>query len=131
MHLVQLQLSAPMFVTGPAAKRGTSALVTFSGHMWNVHHDPSHYLCHFRRCPRSIKGRGFGRKDKLVDHLKSRKHDLSHREAVYEAAKHNPGQPWERWERYVMREQIRRGAEDTYVYQDKAPPMAPTMAPST
>jgi hypothetical protein len=63
-------------------------------HMWNVHHNPSHFLCHFRRCPRSIKGRGFGRKDKLVDHLKSRKHDLSHEDAVYEAAKNNPLPYW-------------------------------------
>jgi hypothetical protein len=87
-------------------------------HEWNVHRDPSHYLCHFRRCPRSIIGRGFGRKDKLVDHLKSRKHDLSHEDATYEAGKHNTYRLW-KW--HVMRKQNRRRAEDTYVYQDKEP----------
>jgi hypothetical protein len=97
-------------------------------HMWNVHHDPSHYLCHFRRCPRSIKGRGFGRKDKLVDHLKSRKHDLSHEDAVYEAAKHNPRRPWER---YVLREQNLRRLEDTRVYQDKMFPTVPSACPQS
>lgn len=65
-------------------------------HKQTVHENPSRYLCHFRRCPRSIKGRGFGRKDKLVDHLKSRKHDLSHEDALYEAAKHNVDvRPWQ------------------------------------
>jgi hypothetical protein len=93
-------------------------------HIRTVHHNPSRYLCHFRRCPRSIMGRGFGRKDKLVDHLKSRKHDLSHEEALYEAAKHNvyqaPLAP------YLIIKENCRIAEDTHVYQDKASPMAPS-----
>jgi hypothetical protein len=92
-------------------------------HMWSVHYASSHYLCHFRRCPRSIKGRGFGRKDKLVDHLKSRKHSLSHEDAVYEAAKKDVYQSL--WERWAMRDRIRRKAEDTRVHQDKVPPTVP------
>jgi hypothetical protein len=64
-------------------------------HVETFHENPASFLCHFRRCPRSIKGRGFPRRDKLVDHLKSRKHDLSHEDAVYEAALHNP--PRYRW----------------------------------
>jgi hypothetical protein len=94
-------------------------------HIRTVHCDPSRYLCHFRRCPCSIKGRGFGRKDKLVDHLKSRKHDLSHEDALYEVAKHNVDPNW--FERYRMREKNRRIAKDMQVYQDKASPMAPSV----
>jgi hypothetical protein len=82
----------------PGCEKSYSHSSEFGRHLRTVHHNPSHYLCHFRRCPRSIKGRGFGRKDKLVDHLKSRKHDLSHEEALYEAAKHNVDpDPWERY----------------------------------
>ena len=62
-------------------------------HVQTVHCNPAYYLCHFRRCPRSIKGCGFLRRDKLVDHLKSRKHGLSHEEAVYKAKEHNMD-PW-------------------------------------
>jgi hypothetical protein len=94
-------------------------------HIWTIHENPSHYLCHFRRCPRSIKGRGFGRKDKLIDHLKSRKHDLSHEDALYEAAKHNVDLG--SWGRHLMRREKRRIAEDTHVHQDKASPMAPSV----
>ena len=59
-------------------------------HIKNAHDEPSRYLCHFHRCPRGIPGHGFPCMDKLVDHLKSRKHELSHEEARYEAALHNP-----------------------------------------
>ena len=62
-------------------------------HQKTTHGDRSRFLCHFRRCPRGIKGRGFPRKDKLVDHLKSRYHKLSHGDARYEAALHNPAPP--------------------------------------
>jgi len=58
----------------------------------NKDHNPPHFHCHIDRCPRSIQGRGFGRKDKLVDHLKSKKaphHGLSHKDAVFQAALHS------------------------------------------
>jgi hypothetical protein len=58
----------------------------------NKDHNPPRYHCHVDRCPRSILGNGFGRKDKLVDHLKSKKtphHGLSHEDAVFQAALHN------------------------------------------
>ena len=83
----------------PGCKKSYIRIGDFERHMRTVHNNPAHYLCHFRRCPRSIKGRGFGRKDKLVDHLKSRKHDLSHEDALYEAAKHNYGPKLWEWYR--------------------------------
>jgi hypothetical protein len=49
----------------------------------------SRFFCPFFRCPRSTPQYGFARKDKLVDHLKSKKHNLSHGEALYEATMHN------------------------------------------
>lgn len=61
-------------------------------HIKTIHEAPSSYLCYFDRCPRSINGRGFARKDKLVDHLKSRKHRVSAEDAAYAAALHNPPQ---------------------------------------
>ena len=61
-----------------------------SRHIKTAHETPSGFLCHFDRCTRSIVGRGFARKDKLVDHLKSKKHKLSAEDAAYAAALHNP-----------------------------------------
>jgi hypothetical protein len=58
-------------------------------HITTVHRRPANYLCHFKRCPRSIKGNGFARKDKLVDHLTSKKHGLNKDDAEYEATKNN------------------------------------------
>lgn len=58
-------------------------------HITGVHESPCSFLCHIDRCPRGIPGQGFGRKDKLIDHLKSRKHGLSAKDAAYEAALHN------------------------------------------
>jgi hypothetical protein len=58
-------------------------------HITGIHKKPSSFLCHLHRCPRGIPDKGFSRKDKLVDHLKSRKHGLSAKDAVYEAALHN------------------------------------------
>lgn len=52
-------------------------------------HQPTNLLCHFRHCPRSIKGKGFARKDKLVDHLMSKMHGLNKDDAWYEATKNN------------------------------------------
>jgi hypothetical protein len=49
----------------------------------------SRFFCPFFRCPRSTPQYGFARKDKLVDHLKSKKHSLSHGDALYEATMHN------------------------------------------
>ena len=109
----------------PGCEKSYIRIGDLARHMWTVHDNPSRYLCHFRRCPRSIKGRGFGRKDKLVDHLKSRKHDLSHEDALYEATKHDVVPYSYEW--FVMREKNRRIAEDTHVYQDKASPMAPSV----
>lgn len=60
-----------------------------SRHEKNVHEHPSAFRCHFHRCTRGISGRGFSRKDKFVDHLKSRYHGLSHKDARYEAEWHN------------------------------------------
>ena len=60
-----------------------------SRHIKNKHQQPSLFLCHFRRCPRGIPGMGFARKDKLVDHLKSKKHGLSANDAAYEATLQN------------------------------------------
>jgi len=59
-------------------------------HIKTIHEAPSSYLCHFDRCPRSINGQGFARKDKLVDHLKSKKHRMSAEDAAYAVALHNP-----------------------------------------
>ena len=58
-------------------------------HITTAHRRPASFLCHFRHCPRSIEGKGFHRRDKLVDHLMSTKHRLSKVEAVYEAKKSN------------------------------------------
>jgi uncharacterized Zn-finger protein len=58
-------------------------------HIATVHQYPSGFLCHFRHCPRSIKGKGFARKDKLVDHLTSKMHGLNKDDARYEATKNN------------------------------------------
>jgi len=49
----------------------------------------SRFFCPFFRCPRSTPQYGFARKDKLVDHLRSKKHNLSHGEALYKATMHN------------------------------------------
>jgi hypothetical protein len=71
-------------------KRNFVRLGDYKRHWNTVHVNRSRFRCHFRRCPRSIKGHGFPRRDKLVDHLKSKKHDLSHKDAVHEAALHHP-----------------------------------------
>ncbi len=60
-----------------------------SRHVKNAHEKPSCFMCHFHRCPRGIPGKGFARKDKLVGHLKSKKHGLSAKDAAYEATLHN------------------------------------------
>jgi hypothetical protein len=49
----------------------------------------SRFFCPFLCCPRSTPQYGFARKDKLVDHLRSNKHNLSHGEALYKATMHN------------------------------------------
>jgi len=54
-----------------------------------VHSNQRAFRCHFHRCTRGVPGCGFSRKDKLVDHLKSRYHGLSHDDARYEAGWHN------------------------------------------
>jgi hypothetical protein len=59
-------------------------------HIKNIHVAPSSFQCHIDRCPRGIDGRGFAQKDKLVNHLKSKKHKLSAKDAAYAAALHNP-----------------------------------------
>jgi uncharacterized Zn-finger protein len=59
-------------------------------HNKTIHEAPFRFQCHFDRCPRGINGQGFARKDKLVNHLKSKKHKLSAKDAAYAAAMHNP-----------------------------------------
>jgi hypothetical protein len=59
-------------------------------HIKTIHEAPSSYFCHFDQRPRSINGQGFTRKDKLIAHLKSRKHRVSAEDAAYVAALHNP-----------------------------------------
>jgi hypothetical protein len=51
-----------------------------------THERPASFHCHFDRCPRSILGKGFARKDKLVDHLVSKKHGMSKIDARYYAS---------------------------------------------
>lgn len=58
-------------------------------HIKTTHEAPFSFQCHFDRCPRGINGQGFARKDKLVNHLKS-KHKLSAKDATYTVALHNP-----------------------------------------
>jgi hypothetical protein len=60
-------------------------------HIKNVHGAPSRFLCPIDKCPRSIPGAGFPRKDKLVDHLKSSRpgHSLSREDATYQASLRN------------------------------------------
>lgn len=60
-------------------------------HVTTAHQRPVSYLCHVYRCPRGIPGNGFARKDKLVDHLTTKKHGLSKVDALYEATLHNAG----------------------------------------
>jgi hypothetical protein len=55
-------------------------------HMTTTHERPASFHCHFDRCPRSILGKGFARKDKLVDHLMSKKHGMSKIDARYIAS---------------------------------------------
>lgn len=82
-------------------------------HQRHTHDRPSQFHCHYRRCPRSIPGHGFPRKDKLVDHLKSRYHELSHAEARYEVELHSPSRritidDW--WEPQKKLERLRKEA---------------------
>jgi hypothetical protein len=58
-------------------------------HAKTVHQRPARFVCHIDRCPRGIPGNGFTRKDKLVDHLISKKHGLNRGDAVYEVTKNN------------------------------------------
>jgi hypothetical protein len=58
-------------------------------HIAAAHTAPSRFHCHLYHCPRSILGRGFPRKDKLIEHLMSNKHRLSHQDAVCQAVLHN------------------------------------------
>jgi hypothetical protein len=58
-------------------------------HTITAHQRPAVFVCHIHRCPRGIPGKGFARKDKLVDHLTSKKHGLNRDDAVYEATKNN------------------------------------------
>jgi hypothetical protein len=72
-----------------AIHAATPSTMPIKGHK---DHNPPLFHCHIDRCPRSIQGRGFRRKDKLVDHLKSKKaphHGLSHKDAVFQAALHS------------------------------------------
>lgn len=57
-------------------------------HITTFHNRPSGWHCHIDRCPRSIFGKGFPRKDKLVAHLMSKRHGLSKTEAQYQVALH-------------------------------------------
>ena len=60
-------------------------------HIKTIHEAPFSYLCATSiGALAGINGRGFARKDKLVDHLKSRKHRVSAEDAAYAAALHNP-----------------------------------------
>lgn len=58
-------------------------------HIITAHQRPASFLCHIHRCPRGIPGKGFARKDKLVNHLTSKKHGMSKADAMYEATLHN------------------------------------------
>jgi hypothetical protein len=49
----------------------------------------SRFFCPYTHCPRSTLQYGFARKDKLVDHLRSKKHSLSHEDALFKATMHN------------------------------------------
>jgi uncharacterized C2H2 Zn-finger protein len=55
-------------------------------HIATAHERPASFHCHFDRCPRSILGKGFARKDKLVEHLVSKKHGMSKVDARYYAS---------------------------------------------
>jgi hypothetical protein len=57
-------------------------------HVTTAHLNPSSFLCHFDHCPRGITGNGFARKDKLTNHLTSKKHGMSKVDAVFEADLH-------------------------------------------
>jgi hypothetical protein len=61
-------------------------------HVNGAHCNKSSFLCPFDRCPRSITGNGFHRKDKLIDHLTTAKHGLSREDALYQATlrSHHP-----------------------------------------
>jgi hypothetical protein len=82
------------FLCHPIGSRHYARQGDLIRHIKTVHALPSRFLCHIDRCPRSIPGDGFSRKDKLVDHLKSLKpgHGLSHQDAVYQASLHNVSQ---------------------------------------
>ena len=58
-------------------------------HIRTVHEMAAHFHYRIDMCPRSIPGNGFPRKDKLVDHLKSKKRGLSHEQAGYQATLHD------------------------------------------
>jgi uncharacterized Zn-finger protein len=58
-------------------------------HITTSHERPASFVCHIYRCPRGIPGNGFARKDKLVDHLTSKKHGMSKVDAMYQATWHN------------------------------------------
>ena len=55
-------------------------------HIITIHERPASFHCYFDRCPRSILGKGFARKDKLVDHLMSKKHGMNKVDARYYAS---------------------------------------------
>jgi len=76
----------------PSCTTSFSRKTDLSRHFLNVHERPSRYLCHLHRCPRGIPGKGFARKDKLVDHLK-KKHALNSTDAAYEVALHESFDP--------------------------------------
>jgi hypothetical protein len=58
-------------------------------HIITVHQRSASFLCHIHRCPRGIPGKGFARKERLVNHLTSKKHGMSKADAMYEAALRN------------------------------------------
>jgi hypothetical protein len=79
------------YLCQPVSRKSYARQGDLTRHIKTYHGAPSRFLCYVHRCPRSITGNGFPRRDKLVDHLKSSKpgHGLSHKDAVYQAAFHN------------------------------------------